>query len=192
MPFVKSRHFQLLLSLFLVIFAGSSLNNTLNNNLSLKDANTFIGEILGAFSTSETNYHHVVRIIDGDTLVANIDGKNQTIRLVGIDTPETKDPRKPVQCFGKEASTKLSQLTSSGQIRLEYDSKQGESDRFGRTLAYVFTPDNTFVNQEMIKQGFAYAYTKTDSDYLQHFKQLELLARQQERGLWGSCLIIEK
>ena len=82
----------------------------------------------------------VTRVIDGDTLVVQGVG---TVRLIGVDTPETVDPRRPVQFFGKEASAFTRRMAQGKVVRLEFDVER--KDRFGRTLAYVYLPDATVV-----------------------------------------------
>lgn len=92
----------------------------------------------------ETEYsglYKVIKVVDGDTLSIDKDGEKKTIRLIGIDTPETVHPTKPVQCFGIEASNKAKELLTDKKVRLEFDDTQGEQDRYGRLLAYVFLED---------------------------------------------------
>ncbi|QDG61950.1 hypothetical protein NIBR502770_17050 [Pseudarthrobacter sp. NIBRBAC000502770] len=94
----------------------------------------------------------VVRVIDGDTLVVSINNSDQTIRLLNIDTPETKDPNQPVECLGPEASKYLEGLLPKGtQVRLEFDAER--HDKYGRTLAGVFTADGSLVNAKIAQQG---------------------------------------
>src|SRR3989344_8068933 len=83
------------------------------------------------------NTYAVSKVIDGDTISIMKDGKAVTLRLIGLDTPETVDPRKPVQCFGKAASDKAKELLAGTNVRLEFDASQGLLDKYGRTLAYV-------------------------------------------------------
>lgn len=122
----------------------------------------------------------VTRVVDGDTIDIQRIGR---IRLIGVDTPETVDPRRPVQRFGKEASDFLKRLVEGQRVRLEYD--QERRDAYNRTLAYVFLPDGTFVNAEIIRQGYGFAYTRFPFRYLEEFRQLERGARKAGRGLWG-------
>jgi len=138
--------------------------------------------------TKETNkiFYSVVKVVDGDTLALNIDGQNQTLRLIGIDTPETVDPRKPVQCFGVEASNKAKEILTGQKVRIEKDSTQGELDKYNRLLAYVFLEDGTNFNKMMIEQGYAYEYTyDLPYKYQKEFKLSEQTAREQGRGLWA-------
>lgn len=132
----------------------------------------------------------VTRVIDGDTIEVEINGSKEKLRLIGIDTPETVDPRKPVECFGKEASSKMKSLVEGKQVRLEADTSQGDRGKYGRLLRYVFLPDGTFVNDLMIRQGYAYEYTyRIPYQYQSQFKQAEQEARAKKRGLWddGVC-----
>jgi micrococcal nuclease len=123
----------------------------------------------------------VARVIDGDTLKLST---GETVRLIGVDTPETKDPRKPVQYFGKEATAFARQLVEGKSVRLAYD--QQRQDKYGRTLAYVYLEDGRFVNAEIIQQGYGFAYTRYPFRYLEQFRRLEREAREAHRGLWGA------
>ena len=102
---------------------------------------------------------------------------------MGVDTPETKDPRKPVQYFGKEATAFTQRLVEGQRVRLAYD--QQHQDKYGRTLADVYLEDGTFVNAEIIKQGYGFAYTRFPCTDLEQFRQVAREAREATRGLWG-------
>jgi len=128
------------------------------------------------------NLFLVTRVIDGDTI--EIEG-GQRVRYIGIDTPETVDPRKPVQCFGVEASNKNKQLVEGKRVRLEKDIT--ETDRYGRLVRYVYV-DDVFINLKLVAEGFAYSYTyPPDVKYQSQFVEVQRVAREQKRGLWGSC-----
>jgi len=103
--------------------------------------------------------YDVVKVVDGDTIDVSINGKTERIRLIGINTPETVDPRKPVECFGKEASDKAKTLLGGMKVYLESDITQGELDKYSRLLRYVFLENGTNFNLLMIKEGYAYEYT---------------------------------
>ena len=137
---------------------------------------TFIALLFTATSASA---QLVTRVIDGDTIVVQGVG---TVRLIGVDTPETVDPRKPVQFFGKEASEFTRHLVSGKVVRLEYDFDR--KDRYDRTLAYVYLADGTFVNAEIVRQGFGHAYTRFPFKFLDQFRGYEREAREAHRGLW--------
>lgn len=122
----------------------------------------------------------VERVVDGDTLIVATVGR---VRLIGVDTPESVHPRQPVQEFALEAAAFLRRTVNGREVRLEYGFQR--HDRYRRTLAYVFLADGTFVNEEIIRQGYGFAYTRFPFKYLERFRQLEREAREQGRGLWG-------
>ncbi|MBI4384921.1 MAG: thermonuclease family protein [Nitrospinae bacterium] len=122
----------------------------------------------------------VKRVIDGDTLRLS-DGEK--VRLLGVDTPETKHPTKPVQYFGKEASEFTRRAAEGRFVAMDYDVTP--RDKYGRLLAYVYRqPDDFFLNAEIIKQGYGFAYTRFPFKYMKEFKRYEDEARIQGRGLW--------
>ncbi len=136
--------------------------------------------------SSDYTYYKIIKVVDGDTISVSMNGKTETLRLIGINTPETVDPRKPVECFGKEASNKAKSILEGQSVRLEADPSQGERDKYNRLLRYVFLLDGTFFNKSMIQQGYAYEYTyNTPYKYQADFKTAELEARTAKRGLWA-------
>ena len=137
-------------------------------------------------SESQYTYYSVVSVVDGDTIKINMSGTTETLRLIGMDTPETVDPRKPVQCFGKEASNKAKELLSGQKVRIEKDSTQGDRDKYGRLLAYVWREDDLFYNEYMVKQGYAHEYTyDLPYKYQTQFKAGQTYARENQLGLWS-------
>jgi micrococcal nuclease len=123
--------------------------------------------------------------VDGDTIKIQKDGEVVTLRLIGIDTPETKDTRKPVQCFGKEASAKASEILSGQKVTLEYD-PSNTTDKYGRTLAYVFREDGLDFNLGMVAIGYAHSYKTYPHPRLDEFNKAEQEAREKSLGLWAS------
>ncbi len=123
------------------------------------------------------------RVVDGDTIIVEGVGR---VRLIGVDTPETVHPNRPVEFFGKEASAFTKRLLEGKRVRLEYD--QERTDRYGRTLAYVYLADGTFVNAEIIRRGYGHAYTRFAFRYMDEFRQFEREARNNRRGLWGDVV----
>lgn len=123
----------------------------------------------------------VKRVIDGDTI--ELEGGTK-VRLIGVDTPETVDPRKPVEYFGKEASDFTKSQLEGNRVRLEYDWQR--VDKYGRTLAYVYQEDGTLFNAKIIALGYAHAYTKYPfkQELMDLFRSLERDAREHHRGLW--------
>jgi endonuclease YncB( thermonuclease family) len=131
----------------------------------------------------------VVRVIDGDTIVV---GPNEKVRLIGVDTPETVHPKKAVACFGKEAKQFTRDAVEGKNIRLVLDkvyAKRRHKDRYGRTLAYAYLDDGRMLNSELIRQGYAHAYTRFPFRYLVEFRALEHEARHRAVGLWSNCAL---
>jgi len=133
------------------------------------------------------SHYYVERVVDGDTLVirGDYDGGSikERVRLIGVDTPETVHPNKPVEYFGKEASAFTKRICEGKTVRIAYD--QTRMDKYDRILAYVYLEDGTFVNAEIIKQGYGHAYTKFPFMYMEEFKEYEREAREQKLGLWA-------
>jgi micrococcal nuclease len=134
---------------------------------------------------SETAYQ-VVAVADGDTVKVTIDGKTESIRLIGVDTPETRDPRKKVQCYGKEASAYTSSTLLGRTVRLAADESQDNRDKYGRLLRYVFLGDGMNFNLQLIAEGYAYEYTyKIPYEYQAEFKEAQATAEANQKGLWS-------
>jgi micrococcal nuclease len=134
----------------------------------------------------------VVRVVDGDTIVVS---PNERVRLIGVNTPETKHPKKPIECFGKEASQFTRDAVDGKTIRLVMDpvnTKRRHKDHFGRTLAYAYLEDGTMLNRELIRRGYAPAEIRFPFRYLAEFRELEHQALTQTVGLWSSCSLNEQ
>ncbi len=130
----------------------------------------------------------VSRVVDGDTIVIDLGGQQEKVRLIGIDTPETKSPTKPVQCYGKEASAHMAELLPSGTpVRLERDVE--ERDKYGRLLAYVYrVSDGLFVNLDLAQGGYADALRIAPNvAHAEEFQAAVDGAHRQDSGLWGTC-----
>lgn len=125
----------------------------------------------------------VTRVVDGDTIQLE---NGQTVRYIGVDTPESVHPRQGVECFGKEASQKNEELVLGKRVQLEKD--VSETDRYGRLLRYVYV-DGMFVNDELVRQGYANSLSyPPDVKHQDQFRAAEQEARAASRGLWGSCV----
>lgn len=130
----------------------------------------------------------VTEVVDGDTIVVNFGRRSEHVRFIGVDTPETVDPKRPKGCFGDEASAfTKSLLPRRTEVRLELDTEP--RDRFGRLLAYVYrSHDAVFINAELARAGYATTLTMPPNiTYADEFRSLVATARQENRGLWRAC-----
>ena len=130
----------------------------------------------------------VVRVVDGDTIDADFAGTTERVRLIGIDTPETKKPDSPVECFGPEASARTAELLPPDTpIRVERDAEA--RDDYDRLLGYVYrSSDGLFVNLDLAVGGFARPLTiEPNSTFADRFVAAARTAQAHGTGLWGSC-----
>jgi endonuclease YncB( thermonuclease family) len=136
----------------------------------------------------------VAKVVDGDTLDIDIPDVSTSggqayshtrIRLWGVDTPETKDPRTGPMYFGKEASEYASKLALGKQVTIYLEKEKNSRDKYHRLLAYVQLPDGIFLNEELLSEGYAYADLRFKHGLYNKYKQLEALARSQKKGLWA-------
>jgi len=130
-------------------------------------------------SCANANRLICTRVIDGDTIVLS---NGEKVRLIGVDTPETKRPNHPVEYYGKEASAFTKKMVEGIPVKLEDDWQQ--RDKYDRLLAYVYLMDGTFLNAEIIKQGYGHASTQLPFKYLE-FRQYEKEAMEAKRVLWA-------
>lgn len=138
-------------------------------------------------SQTQPGLYQVVKFDDGDTIVVDMNGTNETIRFIGVDTPETHDPRKAVQCYGNAASEFTKNLIGNSPVRLEADPLNTNRDRYNRLLRYVYLPDGTLVNAELIKQGYGFAYLGFPFSKQDDFRQYQQDAMVANAGLWDEC-----
>jgi micrococcal nuclease len=130
----------------------------------------------------------VVRIVDGDTIVARVDGTDERVRMIGIDTPESVKQDSPVECFGPEASQHLKELIPPGTaVRLELDVEP--RDKYDRLLAYVFRGDDElFVNRTMVADGYAESFVyKPNVAFTPTLQEASRAAKSSGAGLWTAC-----
>jgi micrococcal nuclease len=127
----------------------------------------------------------VIRAVDGDTIEVRIGGRDEDVRYIGVDTPETVKPDTPVQCFGPRASTFNHRLVEGRRVRLVFGVER--RDIYGRLLAYVYL-GHRFVNASLVRRGLARSLTIPPNDrFAPLFRRLELRAARTGRGLWGVC-----
>jgi micrococcal nuclease len=126
-------------------------------------------------------------VVDGDTIHVSLAGRDEAVRYIGMDTPESKKPGTPVQCYALAASTANRRLVEGRRVRLRFDVER--RDRYGRLLAYVYRrPDGLFVNAELVRRGFARQLTiPPDVAHAALFGRLARAARHAGRGLWARC-----
>lgn len=142
--------------------------------------------------TISKEYLHVVKVVDGDTFwVDNETSTGLKIRLIGVDAPESRKTfKKEVGYYGKEAKNYLFNMLSGKSVKLVYDIDP--LDQYGRTLAYVYLEDGTFVNADLVKNGFAMVMTVPPNvKYADLFLKLQQDARENNRGLWGVTITEE-
>jgi micrococcal nuclease len=135
--------------------------------------------------TESPEYYAVTRVVDGDTFwIDDGSAKGLKIRLIGVDAPEPRNNGKKMKgYFGTESSDYLTRLISGKKVRLEYD--VGRFDQYGRTLAYVYLEDGTFVNADLVKNGYATVMTTPPNvKYADTFVELAARARKHNKGLW--------
>jgi micrococcal nuclease len=128
----------------------------------------------------------VEKVVDGDTIKVR-EGKDLvTVRLIGLDTPEIRDPRQAVQCFAQEASDKAKEILSGQRVYLEDDISQGDKDKYQRLLRYVYLEDGTLFNQWMIENGYGHEYTyNIPYKFQAEFQEAERQAQAKSLGLWA-------
>ncbi|MGI8593696.1 MAG: thermonuclease family protein [Solirubrobacteraceae bacterium] len=129
----------------------------------------------------------ITRVVDGDTVHVAVAGRDETVRYIGVDTPETKKPGAAVECFGKAASAANARLVSGELVRLRFDAER--RDRYGRLLAYLFRRrDGLFVNAALLRGGFATTLAIAPNlAQAGRFRTLERRARARGKGLWRAC-----
>lgn len=174
---------------YLLLYSPATVPNFINqdeNKIPLESVSTSVSKSESPFTSVNNNIDTdgvlVTRVIDGDTI--EIEG-GQKVRYIGIDTPETSDPRTAVQCYGKEATAKNKELVQGKKVRLEKD--VSETDRYGRLLRYVFVGEK-LINEVLVKEGYAFSSPyPPDIKYQDIFDKAEKFAREADKGLWVSC-----
>jgi micrococcal nuclease len=126
--------------------------------------------------------------VDGDTIAVNMNGSVETIRFIGVDTPETHKPNTPIQCYGPEAAAHTKEAISKfGKVRLQADSLDTNRDVYGRLLRYVYLPDGTLLDEEIIRDGYGFAYLDFPFSKKAEFAAAGQAAQTAKAGLWSAC-----
>ncbi len=139
---------------------------------------------------NQPGLYSIAHFVDGDTIAVNMNGTEETIRMIGVDTPETHKPNTPVQCYGEEAASYTKQLIGNSKVRLQADPLDTNRDRYGRLLRYVYLGDDTLVEEKIITDGYGFAYTSFPFEKTAQFKMDEQVAKQNNRGLWAACEVL--
>lgn len=139
--------------------------------------------------TTQPGLYSIAHYVDGDTVAVNMNGNSETIRFIGVDTPETHKPNTPVQCYGPAAAayTQNRITAAGGKVRLVSDSLSTNRDRYNRLLRYVYLPDGTNLDEELVAKGYAFAYVSFPFTKSDDFSALQANAQAQHLGLWGNC-----
>lgn len=139
--------------------------------------------------TAQPGTYSINHYVDGDTIAVNMNGQIETVRFIGIDTPETHKPNTPVQCYGPAAATHTKNVIADvgGRVRLVADPLSTNRDRYNRLLRYVYLPDGTNVNELNVKQGYAFYYPYFPFSKSTQFAADEKQAQAQHLGLWAHC-----
>jgi micrococcal nuclease len=175
----------LLIAIFVIVASKgiSSLIPPTQNVLSIK-----ITPTPTPFPSQPNGQDEVVvkKVTDGDTIHVLLNNKDTTIRIIGIDTPETVDPRKPVQCYGKAASDRAKELLTGKTVVLVPDPTQDDKDKYGRLLRYVFINGSDDYGLGAIEEGYAHEYTyDVPYKYQTKYKKAEKAAMNAKVGLWA-------
>lgn len=140
-----------------------------------------------SLSIAQPGYYRVTAVYDGDTIEVEMDGVKEKIRLIGVDTPETHHPTKPVGCFGPEASEYTKKALESTIVRLEADEINQNRDRYQRLLRYVYTTDGVLWNERLLSAGYGSALTAFPFTKIDDFKLSEQNAKATSKGMWSAC-----
>ena len=139
---------------------------------------------------SQPGLYSISRFVDGDTIAVDMNGHEETVRFIGIDTPETHKPNTPVQCYGPDAAAYTKSLIGSSKVRLQADSLDTNRDRYGRLLRYVYLPDGTLLQDRIVSDGYGFAYTQFPFEKKLQLINDELQAKAAGKGLWSACSVI--
>lgn len=147
----------------------------------------WLGQTRKTLQESQPGLYSINHFIDGDTIAVNMNGKVESVRFIGIDTPETHKPDTPVQCYGPAAAAVTKNTIGSNRVRLVSDSLSTDRDRYDRLLRYVYLPDGTLVNEKLVQNGYAFYYPYFPFSKSKTFAADEQAAMSAHKGLWRSC-----
>lgn len=142
-----------------------------------------------ALIQNQPGLYAVEEVSDGDTIIVNMNGTREIVRMIGVDTPETHHPDRPVECYGEEASEYTRKLIGSNPVRLQADPLGTNRDRYDRLLRYIYLPDGTLMEKSIIENGFGFAYPFFPFEKADEFVALEKQAETARQGLWAACRV---
>ena|SRR5579884_1813032 len=167
------RHWFLLLLLLLVLLLASTKSGWLH--------------LPKKALQSQPGFYHVSHFVDGDTIAVNMNGHEEKVRFIGVDTPETHKPNTPVQCYGPQAAAFTKATIGARPVRLVSDPLTTDRDRYDRLLRYIYLPDGSELNQTLVEQGYGFYYPYFPFSQADSFHTAEQRAMAAHKGLWNSC-----
>jgi micrococcal nuclease len=171
----RHHKFKLIISLIIILAVVATQSGWLNKSAQNAKYN-------------QPGLYRVSRYVDGDTIDVDMNGSVETVRFIGVDTPETHKPNTPVQCYGPDAAahTKVA-ISRFGKVRLQADPLDTNRDRYGRLLRYVYLPDGTLLDEQIIQQGYGFAYLSFPFSKSDQFAADQKAAQTAKAGLWAAC-----
>ena len=147
----------------------------------------WFGGVTKGVMTNQPGLYAVDHFVDGDTIAVKMNGTTETIRFIGVDTPETHKPNTPVQCYGPAAAAYTKNRIGDQRVRLVSDSLSTDRDRYNRLLRYVYLTDGTNLDEELVAKGYAFAYVSFPFTKSDDFSAAQDNAQKNKLGLWGNC-----
>lgn len=175
---IRSPHQVRLMFLLTILLAGFAWLSYTQGWVRPIDTKVFLHTEPGSYAVSQ--------FVDGDTIRVNMNGTTETIRFIGMDTPETHKPNTPVQCYGPDAAAYTKSRIGAQRVRLVSDSLTTNRDRYDRLLRYILLEDGTNLNKELVSKGYAFAYSFPFSKSDEFFTAMDQ-AKAAKAGLWGNC-----
>ncbi len=170
----------------LVAFSFSALI-ILGGVLTYANESGGLGDVGNAAQRYQPGLYRVSRFVDGDTIAVDMNGHVEKVRFIGVDTPETHKPNTPVQCYGPEAAAFTRRTIGNQLVRLESDPLSTDRDRYDRLLRYVYLPDGTDLDEQIIRQGYGFYYPYFPFSKSAAFNAAEQAAIVAHKGLWAHC-----
>lgn len=144
--------------------------------------------IPGQIVINSEKYYRVIHVVDGDTFSINVNGREATVRMLGVNTPESVKKNSPIECYGKESFKVTHDLLLRRYVRLETSPNREDKDKYGRYLMYVYRDDGLSINEYLLRNGYAREMTVGRPYSLQRkYRELQTEAKEKRLGLWDKC-----